>query len=182
MRVFCFLLMAAFALTGCGSAEPDPAASGTPASGNPRSAVSGGRPDMVAAVSASKTPGAAEVRFALSGRPTVGQPVDIQLALTPTVELDRLYARFQGSEGLDLVKGGETAHYEQPSRGKELSHTVTVIPRSDGIFNVTAVVLSDSDTESIARTYTIPIIAGAGLPELPPPEAEARPQSKPARP
>jgi hypothetical protein len=180
MRVFCFLLMAAFALTGCGSAEPDPAASGTAAAGKPKP-VAGGRPDMVAAVSASKTPGAADVRFALSGRPTVGQPVDIQLALTPTVELDRLYARFQASEGLDLVKGGETAHYDQPGRGKELSHTVTVIPKSDGIFNVTAVVLSDSDTESIARTYTIPIIAGAGLPELPP-EAEARPQSKPARP
>jgi hypothetical protein len=180
MRVFCFLLMAAFALTGCGSPEPDPAASGTSAPGKPKPAA-GGRPDMVAAVGTSRTPGAADIRFALSGRPAVGQPVDIQLALTPTVELDRLYVRFQASEGLELVKGSETEHYERPSLGKELPHTVTVIPRSDGIFNVTAVVLSDSATESIARTYTIPIIAGAGLPELPP-EPEARPQSKPARP
>ena len=42
-----------------------------------------------------RTPGAVDMRFASAGRPAVGQPLDIQLVLTPTVELDRLVARFQ---------------------------------------------------------------------------------------
>jgi hypothetical protein len=178
--VCAFIVAGAFILLGCGSSEPDPSA--TTATGNkPKAARPAGRPDMVAAVSSSKSPGAADLKFALSGRPTVGQPVDIQLALTPTVELDRLFVRFQASEGMEIVKGAETERYEDPAPGTELPHTLTVIPKSDGIFNVTAVVVTDSPKESFARTYTIPIIAGAGLPELPP-QAEAGPQSKPARP
>jgi hypothetical protein len=136
---------------------------------------------MVAAVSSSKSPREADLRFALSGRPTVGQPLEVQLALTPTVELERLFVRFQASEGLEMVKGAETGHYEDPTPGKELPHTVTVIPKTDGIFNVTAVVVADSTKGSTSRTYTIPIIAGAGLPELPP-QPEAAPPSKATRP
>jgi hypothetical protein len=176
-----FILVAALALSACGSAEPDPSTA------NPNSARPGarntGRPDMVAAVSSSRTPGAVDLRFALSGRPTVGQPLDIQLALTPTVELDLLFVRFQASEGLDLVKGAETEHFDRPARGAGLTHSVTVIPKSDGIFNLMATVLTDSPKESITRIYTIPIIAGSGLPELPPAAPpQARPQSRPARP
>ncbi len=180
MRVCGFIVAAVFTLVGCGSSEPDPSAA-TPTDGKPKVARPARRPDMVAAVSSSKSPGAADLKFALSGRPTVGQPVDIEMALTPTVELDRLFVRFQASEGMQIVKGAETEHYESPAPGTELPHTLTVIPKSDGIFNVTAVVVTDSPKESIARTYTIPIIAGAGLPELPP-QTEAGPQSKPARP
>jgi hypothetical protein len=136
---------------------------------------------MVAAVSASKTPGAIDVRFRLSAKPTVGQPVNIELALTPTVELESVLARFRASDGLELTQGAETQRYERPAVGTGLSHTVTVVPKSDGIFNVTATVLTDTSTNSIASTYTIPLIAGAGLPELPATSTPG-PQSKPAKP
>src|SRR5262245_65378199 len=108
-----FVLTAAVGLAACGSSEPDPSA--TSASGKPKSARPAGPADMVAAVSASKTPGDVDVKFALSDRPAVGKPVDIHLALTPIIELERLYARFQPSEGIDLVKGGETDHIERPA-------------------------------------------------------------------
>jgi hypothetical protein len=164
-------------LAGCGSSEPDPNA--TPTSGKPKAGRPAGPADMVAAVSASKVPGEVDVKFALSDRPAVGKPVDIRLALTPTIELDRLYARFQPSEGMDLVKGGETDHIDRPAVGTDIAHTVTVTPKADGIFYVTATVISDSSTGSVSRIYSIPIIAGAGLPELPPAAAQAAPTTRP---
>jgi hypothetical protein len=166
-----FVLTAAVGLSGCGSSEPDPTAA-TPTSGKPKATHSGAA-DMVAAVSASKTPGPVDVDFALVARPVVGKPVDIRVALTPNVELERVYARFQASDGLDLATGQETGHIEHPPVGTNIDHTVTVTPKADGIFYVTATVISDSSTASESRVYSIPIIAGAGLPELPPPAAQA---------
>jgi hypothetical protein len=173
------VLTATVGLTACGSSDPDPTAV-TPTSGKPKTGRPAGPPDMVAAVSASKTPGPVDVKFALSARPAVGKPLEIRLALTPTVELERLYARFQPSDGLDLVKGGETEHIERPAIGTDIAHTVTVMPKADGIFYVTATVISDSSTGSVSPVYSIPIIAGAGLPELPPAAAQqAAPTTKP---
>ncbi len=175
-RLSAFLLTTAMVLGGCGSSDPDPT-SGTAASGKAKTARPAGRPDMVAAVSASRSAGAVDVRFALGGRPVVGQPLDIRLALTPVIELDRMYARFQASEGLEMVKGAETDRFERPAVNAEVAHTVTVTPKSDGIFYVTATVLSDSPKESVSRIYSIPIIAGAGISEAPP-AAATRPQSR----
>jgi hypothetical protein len=180
--VAAFVWIAAFglasSLTGCGS-DPAPATAAS-AAGKAKPGA-GGRADMVAAVSSTRNIGAVDVRFALSGRPVVGQPVDIRLSFRPGIELDRLFARFQASDGLDLVKGAETGQLDRPAIGADIQHIVTVVPKSDGIFYVTAVVLTDSPTESVTRNYSIPIIAGAGLAELPQPEM-ARPPSRPSRP
>jgi hypothetical protein len=171
-------VLTAFGLAACGSSESDTAAA-TPGAPKQKAAVPA-RLDMVAAVTAGRTPGAVDVKFALSQRPEVGKPVDIQLALTPTIELDRLYARFQPSEGLDLVSGAETGQLERPAIGTEVAHKVRVTPKADGIFTVTVTVISDSPTESVSRIYSIPIIAGAGLSEAPPPAAQhAAPRAKP---
>jgi len=122
---------------------------------------------MVAAVGAKPGSGLVDLRFSIAKRPQVNEPVDIELALTPSVELEHLFARFQVADGLQLVSGGETDHVEHSPAGIAVGHKLTVIPKTDGIFYVTAVVLADSDKESIARNFNIPIIAGQGLAELP---------------
>ncbi len=93
--------------------------------------------------------------------------MQIAFALTPSVELEHMFARFQVADGLQLVSGSETEHIEHPEKGAPVSHTLTILPKQDGIFYVTAVVLADTDKESIARTFTVPLIAGQGLAELP---------------
>jgi hypothetical protein len=40
---------------------------------------------------------------------------------------------------------------------------VTIVPQHNGIFYVTAVVLTDSSDDTFARTFSIPVIAGEGL-------------------
>lgn len=180
LRGVAVVVIAAMALAGCGSGD-----SGAPAAAAPGGkskakapAASSGRTDMVSAVSAGQGPGAVDVRFAMAARPEVGKPVDIQIALIPNVDLVGLYARFQGAEGLDVVKGGETEHFDHPAKGAEKLHAVTVLPRSDGIFNLTAIVLADSETGSVSRSYSIPIIAGAGLREPPPETPPAKPAAR----
>jgi hypothetical protein len=120
--------------------------------------------DMVAAVSSGKSHGPVDLKFALSERPRVGQPLDIQLAVIPSIELERLLARFQASEGLELVNGAEVGPLQRLAAGVALSHTITVVPKSDGIFYITATVLADSATDSVSRSFSIPLIAGSGLP------------------
>jgi hypothetical protein len=163
-------LAAAGVLAGCGSAEPEEtSANGTSTSSPP--AAPNNQNDMVAAVSYGTEQGLVDLRFAVLGRPKVGQPVEIELAMTPAVELERMFARFQAVEGLELVSGNETRQIENPPKGVAIGHKLTVLPQADGIFYLTAVVLADSAKESVARTFTIPLIAGEGLPALPTPSS-----------
>jgi hypothetical protein len=141
---------------------------------------------MVSAFSATRgQPGLVDLKFRIVKRPAVGEPVEIEVAFIPAVELERLFARFQVAEGLQLVSGAETEHFEHPARGAPVGHKITVTARTDGIFYVTAIVLADSDKESVARTFSIPLIAGEGLTELPAAPAAASvadPKRAPTRP
>jgi len=130
--------------------------------------------NMVSAVNTGTDSSPVDVKFELTQRPEVGKPVDISLVLIPTAPLERLFARFQTDDGLELVKGAETEQIARPVSGTAISHTVTVIPKRDGIFTILAIVLMDSASESVSRNFSIPLIAGSGLSEWAPQRAVAR--------
>ena len=118
--------------------------------------------NMVSAVSSGKSTDNLQLKFELHSRPAVGQPVEIDLALIPGQDLDRIYATFQGSDGLEVTAGGKTDEVNRPPVGVPITYTITVVPRREGVFSVSAVVLADSSSESVTRTFSIPVIAGAG--------------------
>jgi hypothetical protein len=118
--------------------------------------------DMVAAVSAGKTELPVDVRFALRQRPELGQPIKLDVQVTPSAPLVRLIASFHAEDGLTLGDGVQQIVRDRPDPGVPIVHTLTLVPRQDGIFYVNATVLTDSGSESIGRTFTIPVIAGAG--------------------
>jgi hypothetical protein len=170
------------ALNGCGKAEHAGSAT-QPSRGAPQKpsdAAEQALADMVSAVGSGRPSGDIELKFALRERPVVGEPVDIDLALIPAQELDRVYAIFQAGDGLELTKGGKTPEIAHPPVGVPISHTLTIVPQRDGVFYVSAVVLTDSATQSVTRSYSIPLIAGAGTSapaasEASPPGAAAPP-------
>lgn len=133
--------------------------------------------DMVAAVSPGGSGPPIELRFALTQRPMVGEPVDVRIELLPVAPLERLFVRFHGGEDLKVASGGESPQIASPVTGVPISHTVSVVPLRDGIFNLTATVVADSSTLSLTRTYSIPLIAGEGVQAAP--EA-AEPSSPPS--
>jgi hypothetical protein len=128
---------------------------------------------MVKAVSPGGGDSAVDVKFEVTQRPEVGKPVDISIAMIPTSRLERLYARFQTGDDLELVKGEATEQISRPVIGAPIMHTVTITPRRDGIFTVTAIVLMDSESDSVSRNFSIPLIAGSGLPAWTPKQAVA---------
>lgn len=182
--VLAVVLALVLVLAGCDSEPEQGAATATPsATKTPRKvATDAGDPDMVTAFSATRGPGLVDLKFKLTKRPAVGEPVEIELALTPTVALERLFARFQAADGLQIVSGAETEQFDRPAAGVPVKHKMTVTAKTDGIFYVTAVVLADSDKESVARSYSFPLIAGQGLMEAPaaPAAASTVAETKPA--
>jgi len=159
-------------LEGCGSsssASGDAAHSGPKKTTFHRVADPSTRPpeDMVAAVSAGKGGPPVGLRFEVRSTPEAGQPVDVDLAILPNAAaIDHLEGKIQGGENLSVVEGGAIPAVEKPAQGTVIRHVVRLLPKRDGIFIVTAAVNVDLGTDSITRTFTIPVIVGDGLPEL----------------
>lgn len=128
--------------------------------------------NMVAAVTAVK-PGSAplplQVKFELSQRPEVAQPLEVSLAIVPTTpNFDRIFGKVEGEEGLEVLGTGDLPGAEKPVEGVPIQYTVKVLPKQDGIYTLTAT-FSGVDTAGQVSTqaYAIPIIAGQGFPDLP---------------
>jgi hypothetical protein len=127
--------------------------------------------DMVSAVSGGPPSAPVELKFALAQRPEVGKSVEVEVAVLPVSVLDRIAASFQAGAGLELQSGGQMQAVDKPQPGVPLSHRLTIVPRRDGIFFVSAVVHADSPEQSLTRTFSIPIIAGQGQAETPKPQS-----------
>jgi hypothetical protein len=121
--------------------------------------------DMVTAVSASKGP-PVELKFALPVRPEVGQVTDIDVALVTSQPVpESVSISFQVGDGLDIVEGSQMERIDKPAVGTPIRHVVKVLPKRDGIFTLTAVVSFTVSNQETNRTFSIPVIAGQGLPD-----------------
>jgi hypothetical protein len=158
---------------GCGSgaqqAQSASAASGQSHKG--RKSAGPARPgeeaigDMVTAVSASKGP-PVELKFALPARPEIGQVTDIDVALlTSQPAPESVSISFQVVDGLEIVEGSQMERIDKPAVGTPIRHVVKVLPKRDGIFAITAVVSFTVSNQETNRTFSIPVIAGQGLPD-----------------
>jgi hypothetical protein len=121
---------------------------------------------MVSAVSGATSQAPVELKFALSDRPQVGQPLEIKIAVLPVVDVDRIAASFHVGPGLELRHGEQMPAIQNPEPGSPINHKITLVPQQDGIFFVSATVHVDSPTESITRTFSFPVIAGTGAPPV----------------
>jgi len=150
---------------GCGKAERtgNPARPSRSAAKKAPDAAELALADMVSAVASGKPSADMQLKFELRGRPVVGEPVDVDLALIPAQDLDRIYATFQAGDGLEITKGAKTPEVDRPPAGIPIPHTLTIVPKRDGVFYVSAIVLADSSNESVTHSFWIPVIAGAGI-------------------
>ncbi len=121
---------------------------------------------MVAAVSASKAGPPIEIRFALPSRPEVGQAMDIDIAVIPRAPVpDSVSVSFQVVDGLEIVDGSQLQRVDNLVDGTPIRHVVRILPKRDGIFALTAVASFVTANQDATRTFSIPVIAGEGLPE-----------------
>jgi len=175
-RAGCLAVIAAClaaSVAGCGSGDKPaagPARAGGPkshAQSKPAPAKTGeaALADMVAAVSSGKA-GPVELKFALPSRPEVGQVMDLDVAVVPRDPVpESLSVSFQVAEGLDIVDGSQLERVDKLVDGTPIRHVVRILPKRDGIFALTAVVSFSESNQDWTRTFSIPVIAGEGLPE-----------------
>ncbi len=114
------------------------------------------------------------VKFGLENKPEPAQPLDVTISITPTASnLDRVFGKVEGEEGLELVSSGELEGADRPPENTAIQRTVKVLPKQDGIYTLTAVVSVDMGGSISSQTYVFPVIAGNGLADLPAPKAAA---------
>ena len=116
---------------------------------------------MVAAVSATGKPGApVELKFDIAARPELGQPLEVAVAVVPrSADVSQLRVVFQSNEAVEVQSGNEAVQ-DKPADGVAMTHTVTVVPRREGVFYLGAVALIEGPDGSVARSFAIPIIVG----------------------
>lgn len=180
------------ALGACGSGHQEgattkaPTAAARTAALNAANALSRNMVSAVSAVKPGSSPLPLQVKFELSQRPEVDQPLEVNLAVVPTTpNFDRIFGKVEGEDGLEVVGSGELSGAERPAEGVPIQYTVKVLPKQDGIYTLTAT-FSGVDTAGQVSTqaYAIPIIAGQGFPDLPskPAPAAATPAKTAASP
>jgi hypothetical protein len=165
------LLIAAL-LGGCGSSHEDTpatrAATRAKKALNPQDVLARSLVGAATSVKPGSSPIPVLVKFALLGRPDVAQPVDIDLAIVPTASnLDRISGKVEGEEGLELVGSGELEPADKPVENTPIERTIKVLPKKNGIYLLTAVVSVDMGGQISTQSYSIPVIAGTGIPDLP---------------
>lgn len=122
--------------------------------------------DMVAAVSASKGGPPVELKFSLPTRPEVGQVMDVDVAVIPIAPVpDTVSVSFKVVDGIDIVDGAKLERVGNLVDGTPIRHVVKILPKRDGIFAITAIVSFTTADQDASRTFSIPLIAGEGLPD-----------------
>jgi hypothetical protein len=156
-------------LAGCGSGDKSGAGQAAKHRHAKVAQVDGLSPGMVAGVAPPGTaPSSVQLKFELQGRPEVAQPVDVDVVIVPVYgNLDRITGKITSDDGLDIVSGQDIPVADKPVEGTPIHHSVKVLPKRDGIFTLTAVLLVDSTGQSTSQVFSMPIIAGAGFPDVP---------------
>jgi hypothetical protein len=150
----------------CGRGAHNAAAAGQSQQQN-RDSAQGGKssavldPDMVAAVSSAHSNTPISMRFALSARPVIGTPLIVRVALVTAtdVSISHIRASFQPGDGLQL-QTDRNLDISDPGAGAVIEQELSVVPQQAGVLSLGATVVVDTDGSSLARSYSIPLIAG----------------------
>ena len=164
-------LALAVLLAACGSGKEGASGSSSHVAKKAMSPAEQLSRSLVSGVTQTK-PGSAplpvQVKFALQAKPEPAQPLDVTISIVPTASnLDRVFGKVEGEEGLELVSSGELEGAERPAENTPIERTVKVLPKQDGIYTLTTTVSVDMGGSISSQTYVFPVIAGNGLPDLP---------------
>ena len=126
---------------------------------------------MAMAVSVGKTARIAELKYDLLSRPAAGQPVEIELAVTPQSQADSLDLEVRGMNGLEVVAGGSAA-FQHVAAGEVYKAKVLAQPAADGLYYLSVTAKLASKVQSDSATFSVPVVV-APVPDSSKPAAGA---------
>lgn len=159
------LLCATAAVSACSKDTPAPASTAAP--GAPLIAPEAKKgpsaaeltTGMVQAASAGKSQVPVELKFELTSRPKVGQPLDINLALISHIDAGAASLHVTAADGLNLGTEGTELDLPAAQAGEVYRHSLRVTPTAEGILIVGVTVSLKHDEVTDQRIFSIPIIA-----------------------
>ncbi|MGH8261834.1 MAG: hypothetical protein ACRET4_00020 [Steroidobacteraceae bacterium] len=176
LRLLCLLVMAMLA-AACGNDGADSAAGGSPAQG-PRGQAKDTAAeddldaltladaqkqtaDMVRGVSPGKATAPIDLKFSIAARPTLGVPLDIDVAVIATGHNDSMTLSVQGGGGIEVDSSTSLASFPKSLPGSLYRHKLRVTPRAEGAFNVNVLVTAAvPGSGAQSRNFSIPVLVG----------------------
>lgn len=114
---------------------------------------------MVEAVSQGKSQLAVQLKFDLRQKPTVGQPLDVDIAVMPQIDAGAAQVQITGGDGLSVLQGANQIELPNVQADQVYRQSFKVTPSAEGVLllGVTISLKHDDVTES--RAFSIPVIA-----------------------
>lgn len=161
------LIAALSMLSACGS-EPEPPPPAAPAAAPVQAAQSQPAAEapaddptekMARAVGNGKPGAAVDIKYEFAARPEPGKPVELEVALIPSVGVDAMTATFSGMDGITLA-GDLTVEYASVKAKEPYKHSISVLADRAGVFYITVSVDTAISGATLGRTFAIPFASG----------------------
>lgn len=117
--------------------------------------------DMVEAASQGKSQLPVALKFELSQRPTVGQPLEIGLALIPRIPASPAIVEVSALQGLKVAEGSTRFEIPSVEAAQVYRHSIMVTPTAEGVLFVNLSVSLTHEQTIDSGKFSLPIIAAA---------------------
>jgi hypothetical protein len=113
---------------------------------------------MVEAASQGKSQLPVQLKFEVVQRPTLGQSLDVNLAVMPLIDAGAAGITVTGGTGLTVDAGADPIDFPAVEAGQVYRQSVKVTPSSDGVLLLSVSVSLKHDEMSESRAFSIPLI------------------------
>jgi hypothetical protein len=113
---------------------------------------------MVEAASQGKSQLPVQLKFDLSQRPTVGQTLDINIAVMPQIDASGADIEVAGGEGLTVAPGANQLELAAVAAGEVYRQSIKVSPTAAGVLLLNLTVSLKHDEMIESRAFSIPLI------------------------
>ncbi|MGO9989154.1 MAG: hypothetical protein ACLQAR_04215 [Steroidobacteraceae bacterium] len=117
--------------------------------------------DMVEAASQGKSQAPVMLKFDLLQRPTVGQPLQVVLALLPQIPGELADIDVAGSDSLQVAAGDGRVEIAAVDPAQVYRHQITVTPTAEGMQFLSLKVSLKHDEMTESREFAVPLIVAA---------------------
>jgi hypothetical protein len=148
-----------------GDAKQVPAATPSAVASKPAATQRGPTPaeltqGMVEAATIGKSTVPVALKFDLSSRPSVGQPLEVILAVMPQIEAASATLQVLGSDGLQMTTGNAPIEIAPADPTQVYREKLTMTPLQEGVqlLNLSVALKHDDIVET--RAFSLPVIVG----------------------
>jgi hypothetical protein len=113
---------------------------------------------MVEAASQGKSQLPVQLKFDLAKRPTLGQPVDIDIAVLPQIDASPADIHVTGGDGLTVAPDANAIDLPAVEAGQVYHQSVKVTPSVDGVLVLSVSIALKHDEMTESRAFSIPLI------------------------